>query len=169
MGRYLITLQVPDRTGLVEQIANAVSHHGGNWLDSELRHIDGIFAAILLLEIDGQHWDDLIEALESIDGMSLTHAAAGTQTKPYKRLTLSLVAYDRPGLVKEISNKASSLGINIEQFSSKFESASHTGIALFRATIGLTLTDSQQETLLTEALYEIGDDVVIDKLRSRQS
>ena len=169
MGRYLITLQVPDRTGLVEQIANAVNHHGGNWLDSELRHIDGIFAAILLLEVDNQHWDDLIDALELIDGMSLTHAQAGLQAKAHKHLTLSLVAYDRPGLVKEISNKASSLGINIERFSSKFESASHTGIALFRATISLTLTDDQQETLLTEALYAIGDDVVIDKLRSKQN
>ncbi|MGL4516764.1 MAG: ACT domain-containing protein, partial [Shewanella sp.] len=49
MIRYLITLQAPDRKGLVEQIAHAVSRHGGNWLDSELRHIHGIFAAILLL------------------------------------------------------------------------------------------------------------------------
>ncbi|QSX34948.1 amino acid-binding protein [Shewanella avicenniae] len=167
MSRYLITLQVPDRQGLVEQIANAVNHHGGNWLDSELRHIDGIFAAIVLLDVEEQHWDDLIEALESIEGMTLTSAAAGIVSKPGKRLTLSLVAYDRPGLVREISNKASSLGINIEQFSSKFESASHTGIALFRATIGLKLTDTIQEEQLTEALYAIGDDVVIDKLRSR--
>ena len=46
MMRYLITLQAPDRKGLVEQIANVVSRHNGNWLDSEMRHIDGIFAAI---------------------------------------------------------------------------------------------------------------------------
>lgn len=66
MLRYLITLQVPDRKGLVEQIAHAVSRHGGNWLDSELRHIDGIFAAILLLEVPSEHWDDLLDALECI-------------------------------------------------------------------------------------------------------
>ncbi len=74
MLRYLITLQVPDRKGLVEQIAHAVSRHGGNWLDSELRHIDGIFAAILLLEVPSEHWDDLLDALECIDGMALTSA-----------------------------------------------------------------------------------------------
>ncbi|QUN04718.1 amino acid-binding protein [Shewanella yunxiaonensis] len=167
MRRYLITLQLPDRKGLVEQIANAVSHHGGNWLDSELRHIDGIFAAILLLEIDEQHWDELQEALESIDGLMMTAAPAAHFNPPRLRLTYNLVAYDRPGLVKEISNKLSSLGINIERFSSKYESASHTGIALFRATISLGLSDPHQEDLLTEALYEIGDDVVIDKVRSR--
>ncbi|MFQ6371474.1 glycine cleavage system protein R [Shewanella sp. YIC-542] len=167
MHRYLLTLQVPDRPGLVEQIANAISHHGGNWLDSELRHIDGIFAAILLLEIAPQQWDDLQESLESIDGLSLTVAKASAFQPPRQRLTYNLVAYDRPGLVKEISNKLSSLGINIERFSSKYESASHTGIALFRATISLGLSDPHQEELLAEALYEIGDDVVIDKVRSR--
>ncbi|BCV48914.1 MULTISPECIES: glycine cleavage system protein R [Shewanella] len=164
MLRYLITLQVPDRKGLVEQIAHAVSRHGGNWLDSELRHIDGIFAAILLLEVPSEHWDDLLEALECIDGMALTSARAGQQQKYIKRLSFNLVAYDRPGLVLDISNRINALGINIEQFSSKFETAGHTGIALFRATISLGLTDPMQEERLTESLYSIGDDLVLDKL-----
>ncbi|MGL4516073.1 MAG: glycine cleavage system protein R, partial [Shewanella sp.] len=56
------------------------------------------------------------------------------------------------------------LGINIEQFSSRFESAGHTGIALFRATIGLGLTDSAQEEQLVQSLYALGDDLVLDKL-----
>ncbi|MBO2653378.1 amino acid-binding protein [Shewanella algae] len=164
MLRYLITLQVPDRKGLVEQIAHAVSRHGGNWLDSELRHIDGIFAAILLLEVPCEHWDDLLDALECIDGMALTSARAGQQQKYIKRLSFNLVAYDRPGLVLDISNRINALGINIEQFSSKFETAGHTGIALFRATISLGLTDPMQEERLTESLYSIGDDLVLDKL-----
>ncbi|MGI3003382.1 glycine cleavage system protein R [Shewanella algae] len=164
MLRYLITLQVPDRKGLVEQIAHAVSRHGGNWLDSELRHIDGIFAAILLLEVPSEHWDDLLDALECIDGMALTSARAGQQEKYIKRLSFNLVAYDRPGLVLDISNRINALGINIEQFSSKFETAGHTGIALFRATISLGLTDPMQEERLTESLYSIGDDLVLDKL-----
>ncbi|WP_045282432.1 ACT domain-containing protein [Shewanella algae] len=164
MLRYLITLQVPDRKGLVEQIAHAVSRHGGNWLDSELRHIDGIFAAILLLEVPSEHWDDLLDALECIDGMALTSARAGQQQKYIKRLSFNLVAYDRPGLVLDISNRINALGINIEQFSSKFETAGHTGIALFRATISLGLTDPMQEERLTESLYSIGDDLVLDKL-----
>jgi glycine cleavage system regulatory protein len=164
MLRYLITLQVPDRKGLVEQIAHAVSRHGGNWLDSELRHIDGIFAAILLLEVPSEHWDDLLDALECVDGMALTSARAGQQQKYIKRLSFNLVAYDRPGLVLDISIRINALGINIEQFSSKFETAGHTGIALFRATISLGLTDPMQEERLTESLYSIGDDLVLDKL-----
>ncbi|PIW62321.1 ACT domain-containing protein [Shewanella sp. CG12_big_fil_rev_8_21_14_0_65_47_15] len=164
MLRYLITLQAPDRKGLVEQIAHAVSRHGGNWLDSELRHIDGVFAAILLLEIPSMRMDELIEALECIDGLTLTYSKTAIVPKPIKRLTYSLVAYDRPGLVLDISNRITALGINIEQFSSQFETAGHTGIALFRATIGLGLTDLAQEDQLVQSLYSLGDDLVLDKL-----
>jgi len=164
MLRYLITLQAPDRKGLVEQIAHAVSRHGGNWLDSELRHIDGIFAAILLLEVPSLKMDELIEALECIDGLTLTYSKTSVALKPVKRLTYSLVSYDRPGLVLDISNRITALGINIEQFSSQFETAGHTGIALFRATIGLGLTDLSQEEQLVQSLYSLGDDLVLDKL-----
>lgn len=164
MLQYLITLQAPDRKGLVEQIAHAVSRHGGNWLDSELRHIDGIFAAILLLEVPSLKMDELIEALECIDGLTLTYAKTSVALKPIKRLTYSLVSYDRPGLVLDISNRITALGINIEQFSSQFETAGHTGIALFRATIGLGLTDLAQEEQLMQSLYALGDDLVLDKL-----
>ncbi|MCL1088580.1 amino acid-binding protein [Shewanella profunda] len=164
MLRYLITLQAPDRKGLVEQIAHAVSRHGGNWLDSELRHIDGIFAAILLLEIPSMRMDELVEALECIDGLTLTYAKTSVSLKPIKRLSYSLVAYDRPGLVLDISNKINALGINIEQFSSQYETAGHTGIALFRATISLGLTELAQEDQLVQSLYALGDDLVLDRL-----
>ena len=164
MLRYLITLQAPDRKGLVEQIAHAVSRHGGNWLDSELRHIDGIFAAILLLEVPSMRIDELIEALECIDGLTLTYAKTSIALKPIRRLSYSLVSYDRPGLVLDISNRITALGINIEQFSSRFETAGHTGIALFRATIGLGLTELAQEEQLVQSLYALGDDLVLDKL-----
>ena len=63
-----------------------------------------------------------------------------------------------------ISNKMNALGVNIEQFSSQYETASHTGIALFRATMALGLTDPSQEEQITASLYEMGDDVVLDKL-----
>ncbi len=164
MLRYLVTLQAPDRKGLVEQIANVISRHNGNWLDSEMRHIDGIFAAILQLEVSALKWDAMLEALECIDGLNCTYCKTGHIAQPIKRLSFNLVAYDREGLVLEISNKINALGINIEQFSSQQETASHSGIALFRATMGLGLSDPSQEEQLTESLYELGDDVVLDKL-----
>jgi hypothetical protein len=37
-------------------------------------------------------------------------------------------------------------------------------VPLFRATFGLGLTDPNQEEQLTQSLYAMGDDVVLDKL-----
>ncbi|MGZ9897963.1 glycine cleavage system transcriptional repressor [Shewanella gaetbuli] len=163
MMRYLITLQAPDRKGLVEQIANAISRQEGNWLDSEMRHIEGIFAAILQIELPSDKWEQLLESLECIDGLSLTYSQASQVQPPIKHVSYQLVAYDRPGLVLQISNTLSASGINIEQFSSKYETASHTGVALFRANMQLGLTDLEQEEQITEQLYKLGDDVVLDK------
>ena len=164
MLRYLVTLQVPDKNGLVEQISHAVSRHGGNWLDSELRHIDGIFAAILLLEVPASNWDTLVDNLECIEGLSLTYAKTSKDPQQLTHKSYSLVAYDRPGLVHDISNKISALGINIEHFSTRYESAGHTGVALFRANFDLGMNCDVQEEQLSQALYAIGDDVVLDEI-----
>ncbi|MFT5236323.1 MAG: glycine cleavage system regulatory protein [Shewanella sp.] len=164
MLRYLVTLQVPDKNGLVEQISHAVSRHGGNWLDSELRHIDGIFAAILLLEVPASNWDTLVESLECIEGLSLTFAKTSKEPQRPIHKSYALVAYDRPGLVHDISNKISALGINIEHFSTRYESAGHTGVALFRANFALGMNSTEQEDQLSQALYAIGDDVVLDEI-----
>ncbi|MCZ4337060.1 glycine cleavage system protein R [Shewanella colwelliana] len=162
MLRYLVTLQVADKSGLVEQIAHVISRHGGNWLDSELRHIDGLFAAILLLEVPAANWETLLENLECIEGLTLTYAKTTKAIAPQTYQNYSLVAYDRPGLVHQISNKISDLGINIERLSTSYESASHTGVALFRATFSLNQLDDAAQQQLTQALYELGDDVVLD-------
>lgn len=164
MLRYLITLQAPDKKGLVEQLAHTISRHGGNWLDSELRHIDGIFAAILLLEVPTSNWDTLIENIECIEGVSLTYAKTSKEPLRPTHKSYSLVAYDRPGLVHDISNKISALGINIEHFSTQYESAGHSGIALFRANFNVNMKSDDQEELLSQALYAIGNDVVLDSI-----
>ena len=164
MLRYLVTLQANDREGLVEQIAHSVSRHGGHWLDSELRHIDGVFAAILLLEVPSAQWDALIENLELLEGIALTYSKTSKPQPKNKHVSYSLVANDRPGLVHDISNKISALGINIEHMSTRYETASHTGIALFRADFNVGMKGASDEEKLTEALHSIGDDVQLDNL-----
>ncbi len=164
MLRYLITLQAPDRQGLVEQLAHAVSRHGGNWLDSEMRHIDGTFAAMMVVEVPALKWEALLENLECIDGLTMTHSKVSAGPIPQYRSDFQFVAYDRAGLVLDISNKINKLGINIEQFSSQYDAAGHTGVPLFKANLGLGMANEEQEEALRQSLYELGDDVVLDKV-----
>ena len=50
----VITLVGPDRTGLVESVAQAVASHGGNWLESRMCRLGGEFAGILRIEIPAE-------------------------------------------------------------------------------------------------------------------
>ena len=112
MARYLLTLQVPDRTGLVELIASDISRHHGTWFDSQLIHLDGIFAAIIQIAAPEDQLDALIENIECIDVLSLQYQKLG-HTQVNHSVTWEIVAYDRLGLVRDISNIISSLNINI--------------------------------------------------------
>ncbi|MBR9726882.1 glycine cleavage system protein R [Shewanella intestini] len=164
MKRYIITLQAPDRKGLVEQIANVISRHNGNWLDSEMRHFDGLFAALLQIEAPVENWDDITDALACIDDLSLTSSAALLTNKPSYQLNYQMVANDRPGLVLEISNQLHQIGINIEKLSSQFEPASHSGIPLFKAHFQISATTQINEDDVEQALYALGADVLVDKM-----
>ncbi|GLP95213.1 glycine cleavage system protein R [Paraferrimonas sedimenticola] len=164
MQRYLITLQVPDRSGLVEQIAQHLSRLGGHWLDSELRHIDALFAAIIVIELPQEHWGELVDSLESIDGLTLTGEKLLEIPHDSPVVRISVIGNDRPGFVHQISNLIAAQGINIERFSSNRESASHTGISLFKADLTLSPVNEQSYHALESKLYEMGDDLQLDRL-----
>ncbi|MBV7316531.1 glycine cleavage system protein R [Shewanella sp. NIFS-20-20] len=163
MARYLLTLQVPDRTGLVEIIANDISRHGGTWLDSELMHLDGTFAAIIQISAPESAIDALIENIECIDGLTLHYRLLGQPSRS-QRINWEVVAYDRVGLVRDIANKISALNINIEHLSSQLDQAEHTGVPLFRASLSLSDVTDAKASALKDSLYQLGDDVVIDKI-----
>ncbi|MGL4475008.1 MAG: glycine cleavage system protein R [Shewanella sp.] len=163
MARYLLTLQVPDRTGLVELIASDISRHHGTWLDSQLIHLDGIFAAIIQIAAPEDQIDALIENIECIDGLSLQYQKLG-QTQVNHSVNWEIVAYDRIGLVRDIANIISSLNINIEYFASQLDHAEHTGVPLFRAQLSLANLSETKAKALMDSLYQLGDDVVIDKI-----
>ena len=64
----VITVMSADKPGLVESLAQAISRHGGNWLESRMARMAGQFAGILRVDIAS----DQVEALR-IDLDGLTH------------------------------------------------------------------------------------------------
>jgi glycine cleavage system regulatory protein len=66
----VITLVGPDRTGLVESVAQAVASHGGNWLESRMCRLGGEFAGILRIEIPAERKTELLAALQTLPGLN---------------------------------------------------------------------------------------------------
>ena len=51
MSYLILTAIGDDRPGLVEELATAISAHGGNWLESSMAHLSGKFAGIVKVAI----------------------------------------------------------------------------------------------------------------------
>src|ERR1700742_2103267 len=162
----VMTIIGPDRTGLVESVAQVVAGHGGNWLESRMCHLGGEFAGILRVEISEDKKTALIEALQKLQSNGLqivvrqdrpvSVAASGRQTK------LEIVGADRPGIVREITSGLARAGVNVEEFSSEIVSAPMSGEPLFKAVARLQLPANCDLTALKAGLEKIAADLLVD-------
>jgi glycine cleavage system regulatory protein len=160
----VMTLVGPDRTGLVESVARAVSGHGGNWLESRMCRLGGEFAGILRIEVPAAEKAPLLAALQKIPGLNVVvqpdskpaPATTGRQTQ------LEIVGSDRPGIVREITSALARAGVNVEEFSSEVVSAPMSGETLFKAGARLQLPENCNLAALKKDLEQIAADLLVD-------
>ena len=155
-----------DRPGLVSTISEAIATSGGSWLDSRLAHLAGEFAGILLVEVAESNVAALTSGLLALEstGLRVTverSAAARTATR-YRTLKLDLVGHDRPGIVRDVTQVLTRLGVNIEEFSSGIESAAFTGEEMFRATAWLRVPDGVTGGDVRRALEGLAGEMMVD-------
>ncbi len=149
-----------DRPGLIGQLSNTVTQHGGNWLESRMSRLAGKFAGVARISVPAEQAETLTNALRKLDsdGLMVTvetgHDASDT---PARKLTLSIIGPDRPGIVREVSHALHARQINVDDMETDVVSAPMTAEALFTATATLRLPDSEDRIALEETLDAIGD------------
>lgn len=152
-----------DRPGLVNAIAEQISAAGGNWLESRLEHLAGQFAGIILLRLPEGRIAALTSALQMLPGLSVTIAQGIDQPElPREPLTLELLGHDRPGIVRDVTQAITKLGVNIEEFSSSIESAPFTGEDMFRAVLKLGLPEHVSHDEVRRVLEHLADEIMVD-------
>ena len=118
----VLTFVGDDRPGLVSQISQVVAAHGGTWLESRSARLAGKFAGILLVRIPDESVIPLESALAKLahSGLrvSIERGAATHAEKPSRLVTLEIVGKERPGIVRDVTQALTSLGVNIEEFTS---------------------------------------------------
>ena len=155
-----------DRPGLVSSIASRVAAHGAAWLESWLARLAGHFAGIVRVEAAAEKIEALSAALRELEreGLRVTiEAGASAETKKRANVKLELLCLDRPGIVREVTETISSLGVNIEEFESDLVSAAFTGEPMFKATawlyapatVGLDEVRRRLEKLAGEMMADI--------------
>jgi glycine cleavage system regulatory protein len=166
MSMLVLTLIGPDRAGLVELLAQTVTSHSGNWLESRMARLAGKFAGVLQVDVPEERVEALTGALQILSRRGLTvvvEASGDSQVAGTPRLfTLEVVGQDRPGIVREISQVLSQRGVNVEELSTGCESAAMSGESLFRANAQLRLPEGADVDELRGKLEAIATDLMVD-------
>jgi glycine cleavage system regulatory protein len=162
----VMTLLGRDRPGLVEQLANTVAEHGGNWLECQMARLGGQFAGILRVECAPEGTEDLVAALRGLssEGLAIELAGPGApEAAPEnrRRLSIAVVGNDRPGIVRRIATTVAGAGANIEELTTRLESAPMAGHPIFHLVGSLSLAPEADPAALAEAVEHLGDDLSV--------
>ena len=166
MTPLVLTFVGDDRPGLVSEISQAVAAHGGTWLESRSARLAGKFAGILLVGVPDESVIPLESALARLapSGLrvSIERGAAAQSERPARRVTLEIVGKERPGIVRNVTQALTRLGVNIEEFMSGLEGEPFTGVEMFRATARLGVPYGLKLDELRKALERLAAEIMVD-------
>jgi len=163
----VLTLIAPDQPGLVEALSQALTDHGGNWLQSRMSHLAGQFAGILSCTVPGDRSEAFLGALRELESRGLRFTVEGSGEAPAatteaRSFHLELVGNDRPGIVREISHALAQRGVNVEELDTECTSAPMTGETLFKAEARLSVPTTADLDALRRDLEAIANDLMVE-------
>ena len=169
----ILTVIGDDRPGLVGELAQVISAHQGNWLQSSMAQLAGKFAGIVEVSVDEAQADALRNALGQLVGLKVTVESAlpqklcgavspGGTALTGRRLKLALVGHDRIGIVREVSQVLAHHAVNVESLETHTSSAPMSAAVLFHAIAELTAAPDLDVAALTGELERISNDLMVD-------
>ncbi|MBA6263028.1 MAG: glycine cleavage system regulatory protein [Colwellia sp.] len=162
MNHLVISFMTKDRPGLVETLSKVVKQHQGNWQNSSLHHLSGFFTGVLEIAVEQAQSAALTRDLKALPGFTINiEQATPEKANNAANIVLELTANDREGIVEEISAVIHHRGGNMLKLVSVQDNAPHTGQALFKAKITLSVDNKQTDSLIS-ALEDLADDLMVD-------
>ncbi len=167
MVALVLTFVGDDRPGLVNALSEKIAACGATWLESRSARLAGKFAGILLVSVPDATASELQSSLRLLElsGLHLTmeQGASNAADKPAGCvLKLELLGHERPGIVRDVTQTLTSLGVNIEEFGSDLESAAFTGVEMFRAKARLRAPAGLSVEDLRRALERLASEIMVD-------
>ncbi len=155
-----------DRPGLVEKLAQTVSMHGGNWLESRMSELAGQFAGIVKVGVSEAQLPILRNALLALSGQDLSvvvvRGSGAVEHGHFRRFQLSIVGHDRPGIVREVSSALAARRINVSEMDTTVSSAPMSGDPLFKAVARIQVPPTQDLVELNAQLDAIADSLTVE-------
>jgi len=165
MALTVLSVVGSDRPGLTRALAAAVLAAGGNWLESHLSRLGGLYVGSVLVELEAGGLEALRSAVRAVDAQGLEVRIAPADEAPGaagEALQLDLVGQDRPGIVNLVTAVLSDLGANIETFETWVSAEAHSGMPLFHLEARLRLPLDLSSVRAQAALQEISAEIMVD-------
>lgn len=172
MEKHLIlSVLSDDRPGVIKHIAELVTRHEGNWLESRLTQLAGKFAGVIRVNVKEGRVQDLERALEALKERGIRVLVENLQNvSPQdvsRRATFSALGPDRPGIVLEIAQALTQYNINIADLNTNCSSTPYSGEPLFAAEGVLNVpsgTDLEQLGVQLDAIADaLGIDITLEE------
>ncbi len=162
----VLTIISDDKPGVVETLAQTISDHGGNWLESRMSHLAGKFAGILRINLPEGRVEALRDALAELQSQGLKiiaeYAVDNGLDNSQRELIFKAIGNDRPGIVREIAQALAARNISVDELHTDYSSMPWSGEPLFEAH-GLLLVPADVDLDdLQDQLNIIGDELAID-------
>ncbi len=166
MATLILSVIGSDRPGLTQALAGAVLAAGGNWLESHLSRLGGLYVGSVRVELAADRVEALRAAVAAVDAQGLevriAPAAEGAEEARGEAVRFSLVGADRPGIVHQVTAVLSALGVNIEAFDTKISAGAETGAAMFNVEARLRLPPGMTAGQVQDALEAISGEIMVD-------
>lgn len=165
MATLILSVIGSDRPGLTQALASAVLSAGGNWLESHLSRLGGLYVGSVLVELEADGVERLRSAVREVDAQGLeVRIAPAVEDAGVAgdAIDFSLVGQDRPGIVHQVTGILSGLGANIEAFDTRISVEPHSGAPLFHMDARLRLPPALQAEAVRSALEDISGEIMVD-------
>jgi glycine cleavage system regulatory protein len=165
MALFVLSAVGSDRPGLTRALAAAILSAGGNWLESHLSRLGGLYVGSVLVELAAEGVDELRAAVSGVDAQGLevriapAIEGAGVEGEVFE---FGVVGQDRPGIVREVTAVLSGLEANIETFRTWISAEAHSGVPLFHIEARLRLPPGLPAFEVQAALEGISAEIMVD-------
>jgi glycine cleavage system regulatory protein len=165
MTLLVLSVVGSDRPGLTKALSAAVLSAGGNWLESHLSRLGGLYVGSVLVDLTDGKIETLRDAVSAVDAAGLEVRivpAQGRAGATGETLAFTLVGQDRPGIVKQVTATISDLGANIESFRTWLSTEAHSGAPLFNMAANLRLPVGLPAAKVQDELEAISGEIMVD-------
>ncbi len=164
-SQLILSVISDDKPGVVEAIADIVSRHDGNWLESSLSQLSGKFAGLVKISLPETQAANLkADFLElEITGVRVRVDELRTPAQSSaQKASINAVGPDRKGIVHEIAQSLAHYGINVDKLETRCSSMAYSGDPIFEAEGTLSVPDSADFERLNDELDKLADSLAMD-------